>query len=46
MTAPTVLHSLEDREPPPRGGRRLSLDALVAGALILYPRYRDPVRGC
>ena len=35
----------EDRDPPPRRGRRLSLDALVAGALILYPRYRDPVSG-
>jgi capsular polysaccharide export protein len=23
----------------------LPLDALVAGALILYPRYRDPVTG-
>ncbi|SDE13176.1 capsular polysaccharide export protein, LipB/KpsS family [Belnapia rosea] len=32
-----------DREPPPRRGRRLALDALVAGALILYPRYLDPV---
>lgn len=28
---------------PSRRGRRLSLDALVAGALILAPRYRDPV---
>jgi capsular polysaccharide export protein len=27
----------------PRRGRMLSLDALVAGALILYPRYLDPV---
>ena len=35
----------EDRDPPPRRGRRLSLDALVAGALILYPRYRDPLTG-
>ena len=35
----------EDRDPPPRRGRRLSLDELVAGALILYPRYRDPVTG-
>jgi len=24
-------------------GRRLSLDELVAGVLILYPRYLDPV---
>jgi capsular polysaccharide export protein len=35
----------EDRDPPPRRGRRLPLDALVAGALILYPRYRDPLTG-
>ena len=35
----------EDRDPPPRRGRPLSLDALVAGALILYPRYRDPITG-
>ena len=35
----------EDRDPPPRRGRRLPLDALVAAALILYPRYRDPVTG-
>ena len=33
----------DDREPPPRRGRRLSLDALVAGCLILYPRYQDPI---
>jgi capsular polysaccharide export protein len=33
----------DDREPPPRRARRLSLDALVAGCLILYPRYQDPV---
>ena len=33
----------EDREPPPRRGRRLALDELVAGCLILYPRYQDPV---
>ncbi len=33
----------EDREPPPRRGRALSLDELVAGCLILYPRYQDPV---
>ncbi|MFC7691754.1 beta-3-deoxy-D-manno-oct-2-ulosonic acid transferase [Paeniroseomonas aquatica] len=32
-----------DMEPPPRRGRALSLDALVAGALIRYPRYLDPV---
>ena len=30
---------------PPRRGRRLALDELVAGALILYPRYRDPATG-
>ncbi len=28
---------------PERRGRVLSIDALVAGALILAPRYRDPV---
>ncbi|MBB4860564.1 capsular polysaccharide export protein [Novosphingobium chloroacetimidivorans] len=28
---------------PDRRGRALSLDALVAGVLILYPRYLDPV---
>ncbi|MBP0466865.1 capsular biosynthesis protein [Roseomonas sp. PWR1] len=33
----------EDRAPIPRRARRLSLDELVAGALILYPRYLDPV---
>ncbi|WP_164867779.1 capsular polysaccharide export protein, LipB/KpsS family [Rhodovarius crocodyli] len=32
-----------DMAPPPRRGRALSLDALVAGCLILYPRYHDPV---
>ncbi len=35
----------EDVDPPPRRTRRLSLDELVAGALILYPRYIDPVTG-
>lgn len=35
----------EDRDPSPRRGRRLMLDELVAGALILYPRYRDPGTG-
>ncbi|MFT3977409.1 MAG: beta-3-deoxy-D-manno-oct-2-ulosonic acid transferase [Sphingomonas bacterium] len=30
---------------PARRGRALSLDALVAGVLILYPRYLDPVTG-
>jgi len=34
-----------DRDPPPRRGRHLTLDELVAGALILYPRYWDPVTG-
>ena len=32
----------EDRLPFDRG-RRLSLDELVAGVLILYPRYLDPL---
>lgn len=31
----------QDLLPMPRRGRELSLDALVAGALILYPRYFD-----
>ncbi len=35
----------EDLDPPARRTRRLTLDALVAGALILYPRYLDPVTG-
>jgi len=30
---------------PDRRGRQLALDALVAGVLILYPRYLDPVTG-
>ncbi|KPF90541.1 capsule biosynthesis protein [Novosphingobium sp. AAP83] len=30
---------------PDRRGRRLALDELVAGVLILYPRYLDPVSG-
>jgi capsular polysaccharide export protein len=30
---------------PARRGRALTLDALVAGVLILYPRYLDPVSG-
>lgn len=32
-------------ETPDRRTRRLSLDELVAGVLILYPRYLDPVTG-
>jgi capsular polysaccharide export protein len=28
-----------------RRQRRLTLDELVAGSLILYPRYQDPVTG-
>lgn len=36
----------DDRGPPlPRRTRRVTLDQLVAGALILYPRYLDPVTG-
>jgi capsular polysaccharide export protein len=34
-----------DRIPIPRRTRMLSLDELVAGALILYPRYLDPLTG-
>jgi capsular polysaccharide export protein len=34
-----------DLAPPPRRGRHLTLDELVAGALLLYPRYVDPVTG-
>ena len=35
-----------DLAPPlPRRGRRLTIDQLVAAALILYPRYLDPVTG-
>jgi capsular polysaccharide export protein len=33
----------QDRAPIARRVRRLTLDELVAGALILYPRYQDPV---
>jgi capsular polysaccharide export protein len=32
-----------DLAPIPRRARRLALEELVAGALILYPRYLDPV---
>jgi capsular polysaccharide export protein len=35
----------EDLCPVPRRTRRRSLDELVAAALILYPRYLDPVSG-
>ena len=35
----------EDLAPPLRRERRLSLDELVAGALILYPRYVHPDGG-
>jgi capsular polysaccharide export protein len=34
-----------DLAPPPRRGRPLALAELAAGALILYPRYRDPETG-
>jgi capsular polysaccharide export protein len=32
-----------DHAPPPRRSRNLTLEQLVAGTLILYPRYLDPV---
>lgn len=35
----------EDRLPPARRGRRLSLDELVAATLILYPSYVSPRTG-
>jgi len=35
----------EDRVSLPRRTRRLTLDELIAGALILYPAYVDPVTG-
>jgi capsular polysaccharide export protein len=35
----------EDRLALPRRSRRLQLDELVAGALILYPLYTDPLSG-
>ena len=35
----------DDRHSFPRRARQLSLDELVAAALILYPRYVDPVTG-
>jgi capsular polysaccharide export protein len=36
----------EDREEMPRRVRRLSLDELVAGVLLLYPTYVSRVTGC
>ena len=33
----------EDLVPPARRGRRLTLEELSAGVLLLYPRYLDPV---
>jgi len=35
----------DDRQSCARRTRRLSLDQLVAGALLLYPRYRHPLNG-
>lgn len=36
----------DDRGAPcPRRGRRLTLEELVAGTLIVYPRYLDPITG-
>jgi capsular polysaccharide export protein len=34
-----------DIAPPPRRQRRLSIEELVAGTLLLYPRYLDPLTG-
>ncbi len=34
-----------DVAPVPRRGRQLQVEELVAGALILYPRYHDPLTG-
>lgn len=33
----------DDRQTPTRRSRRLTLEQLVAGALLLYPRYRHPL---
>jgi len=33
----------EDLAPPPRRTRQLAIEELVAGVLVLYPRYLDPV---
>ncbi|KSV81153.1 surface saccharide synthesis protein [Sinorhizobium fredii USDA 205] len=35
----------DDRQPNTRRGRQLSLEALFAGAYLIYPRYFDPVTG-
>lgn len=35
----------DDRRPNPRRGRPLTLEALFAGAYLLYPRYFDPETG-
>ncbi|SFH04809.1 Capsule polysaccharide biosynthesis protein [Ensifer sp. OV372] len=35
----------DDRQPSPRRGRNLSIEALFAGAYLLYPRYFDPETG-
>jgi capsular polysaccharide export protein len=35
----------EDDQPVARRSRRLHLDELIAGALLLYPRYVDPTTG-
>ncbi|MDX1200500.1 capsular polysaccharide biosynthesis protein [Sinorhizobium medicae] len=35
----------DDRQPNPRRGRHLSIEALFAGAYLLYPRYFDPETG-
>jgi capsular polysaccharide export protein len=34
----------DDRQPCPRRTRRLSLEQLVAGVLLLYPRYLHPIK--
>lgn len=35
----------DDRQPSPRRGRALSLEALFAGVYLIYPRYFDPRTG-
>ncbi|ASQ07411.1 capsular polysaccharide biosynthesis protein [Sinorhizobium meliloti] len=35
----------DDRQTNPRRGRQLSIEALFAGAYLLYPRYFDPETG-